>query len=486
MAVMAAGLLLFSCNKPKVIELSVSPQTVNFGSDASDQTVTVSCNDSWTVSASKDWVKVSVSNGENNGSVKISVTANEEFSDRFADVTVKSGEKSVNVVVSQMGLNPSMGLSGSKIEAPVEGGTFEVTVTTNTEWTVATPSVDWVSVSPASGKGDGKIVVTVQPTNLYETRATEIAVESKQLPLPFAISVKQDALAYTAHQKDSLALVKLFDAFGGADKMKSDRAWDLSKPINEWYGVTLTEDGRVSVLKFLKGTVTEDWTLPAAIGELTELTDLRFVDCKVVGAIPEEIYSLTKLTTLYLTNNKVTGTLSAQIANLTELTNIYIDQNPDLGGSLPAEIGQLVKLVNLNISKTAFSGAIPESVTNLDALKNFMAYSTKLSEVPDFWDQLASLELVQLYDIPTLTGTLPASLGNCAKLKNIYMYDCNLEGNIPEAWGNLPSTMVNVRVQGNKLKGVVPAAVVAHPKWTNWKPDQYILPQQEGYGLTLE
>ena len=291
-----------------------------------------------------------------------------------------------------------------------------------------------------------------------------------------------------SRQTDSLALVAIYNAIGSPANWNADRVWDLSKPMdgeNKWYGVTIT-DGRVTALKFLKATVTADWTIPADIANLTELTDLRFIDCKVNGDIPDAIYSLEKLQSLYLTNNKVTGTLSPKIGQLKELTNIYIDQNPDLGGSLPEEIGQLSKLVNLNISKTAFSGTIPESVKTLDALKNFMAYTTKFSgNAPDFWDELASLELVQMYDIPTLSGPLPASFGNCAKLKNIYMYDCNFEGNLPESWANLPSTMLNVRVQGNKLQGVVPAAIQSHAKWSAWKADQYILPQQEGYGLTL-
>jgi hypothetical protein len=46
--------------------------------------------------------------------------------------------------------------------------------------------------------------------------------------------------------------------------------------------------------------------------------------------------------------------------------------------------------------------------------------------------------------------------------------------------------MVNVRIYDNKLTGVVPAAIQNHPKWSAWKPEQYILPQQEGYGLTLQ
>ena len=37
-----------------------------------------------------------------------------------------------------------------------------------------------------------------------------------------------------------------------------------------------------------------------------------------------------------------------------------------------------------------------------------------------------------------------------------------------------------------QLQGVIPASVQAHANWTKWKPETNILPQQEGYGLTLE
>jgi hypothetical protein len=37
-----------------------------------------------------------------------------------------------------------------------------------------------------------------------------------------------------------------------------------------------------------------------------------------------------------------------------------------------------------------------------------------------------------------------------------------------------------------QLQGVIPASVQAHANWTKWKPETNILPQQEGFGLTLE
>jgi Leucine-rich repeat (LRR) protein len=285
---------------------------------------------------------------------------------------------------------------------------------------------------------------------------------------------------------DSLALVAFYNATDGAN-WKADRVWDLTKPMDDtdaqWYGVTLDEEGRVTALKLMKGTITAAWTMPAAISELTELTELRFVDCQLTGEFPESLYGLTKLEVLFLTNNNLSGQLSDKISQWKDIEQIYIDQNPDLGGSLPKEIGQLTKLYNLNIAKTAISGTIPAEIKGCAALKNFMAYSTSITGIPDVWDQLPALELIQLYSNKGLTGEIPASMGKCAKIKNIWLYDCNLTGNVPETFANLPTSCIGLRIQDNKLSGTVPAAVKAHANWTRWKADQYIFPQQEGYGL---
>ena len=49
-----------------------------------------------------------------------------------------------------------------------------------------------------------------------------------------------------------------------------------------------------------------------------------------------------------------------------------------------------------------------------------------------------------------------------------------------------PASCTQLRIQDNKLQGVVPAAIQAHANFKEkWNPAKYILPQQEGYGLTL-
>ena len=314
-----------------------------------------------------------------------------------------------------------------------------------------------------------------KPVEVAANRVTNVA------PVHF------EAVKITNRQTDSLALVAIFQATGGAQNWHADRVWDLTQPIDKWYNVKLDAAGRVTQVNLANGTVTAPWTLPAAVGDLTEMTNFRIIGCQLTGAIPEEIYNLTKLVSFYLTKNTPTWTLSAKIAGMTDLKDLYIDQNANLTGPLPKELGQLKKLVNINVAQTGISGSIPAEMSGCSSLASLMAYKTQLTGIPDNFDEWPSLKIIQLYGIPGLTGPLPASVGRCTKVTSVWFYECNFTGNIPESWANLPASCTQLRIQDNKLQGVVPAAIQDHANFnTKWNPAKYILPQQEGYGLTLE
>ena len=292
----------------------------------------------------------------------------------------------------------------------------------------------------------------------------------------------------SSRQIDSLALVAIYNASDGAN-WKEERRWDLTQPIDTWYGVKLT-DGRVTQLAVTaSGVISSNWTMPKEIGDLTELTVLKFNQCKLTGEIPEEVFTLTKLTDLYFQSNDLTGTFSEKFTRLTNLKSLYINNNKNLQGSLPASIGQMKSLENINIAQTKFSGTIPVELSQCTALKNIMAWNNELSgEIPDFWDKLPNVGVVQFYGNPGIAGPIPPSMGTLTKATGIQLKDCNLTGNIPATFGGLEKCG-NLQLNGNKLSGVVPAEVQAHPKWqatTGWKYEVNILPQQEGYELLLE
>ena len=321
--------------------------------------------------------------------------------------------------------------------------------------------------------------------NVIKSFAFKKAVDVAANRVTNVAPVHFEAVKITNRQTDSLALVAIYNASDGANWTKNK--WELDKPIDTWPAVTVT-NGRVTALKLsTSGVIAKDWTLPDAVGDLTELTELRINSNKLVGDIPDAVYSLAKLEKLYFQNDNLTGSISGKIAQLTELTELYVDRNANMTGGIPKEIGNLKKLMRLNISQSGIGGEIPAELGQCESLIQFMAFKTNLSgTLPDIWD-MPVLQTVMLHTNPGLTGPLPASLGKMKSLESgtapsIQIYDCNITGTIPDSFAGLPEKTKQVHVQGNKMSGVISLTVQAHTNFANWKYN----PQQEGYGLTLE
>ena len=476
----------------RVSQLSLTPSILvspaSLEADAAGATVSVdvTSNASWTVSVPSgvDWITPDAASGEGSKKVTFTVAANAGFETRSADVTFTAQGKTAVVKISQAAATPALEVNPFAVMFDPESSSVEIKVTSNAPWTISVDA-DWLTVEPASGQGDATVILTVAENNVRTERTAVVTVKETVGNTEKTVNVSQEALPL-GHKADSLALVAIFKATGGAQNWHADRVWDLTQPIDKWYNVKLDETGRVTQVNLANGTVTAPWTLPAAVGDLTEMTNFRIIGSQLTGAIPEEIYNLTKLVSFYLTKNTPTWTLSAKIAGMTDLKDLYIDQNANLTGTLPKELGQLKKLVNINVAQTGISGSIPAEMSGCSSLANLMAYKTQLTGIPDNFDEWPALKIIQLYSNPGLTGPLPASVGRCTKVTSVWFYECNFTGNIPESWAGLPSSCTQLRIQDNKLQGVVPAAIQAHANFKEkWNPAKYILPQQEGYGLTL-
>lgn len=493
-AAVAAGLLLFSCTKKA--ELSVSPKSLTFSADiieAQPQTVTVTTNTAWRASVSENWLSISPVSGPESGSFTVSVVNfNKELTDRTAKITVVADDLIEEITVTQKAIVPVLQVetNGWDLNTPIpaKGAARQLNVTCNVPWTLTvTGGGDWFVYGPESGNDNSYVTLGWHGNFDFEPRTVKLV---------FSAAGKEASLSLTqlaaepSRQIDSLALVAIYNASNGAEWTKGN--WDLATPVNTWTGVTVdAESNRVTALKLTTTVgIPSAWTLPKETAKLTALTDLRINKQKISGDFPEVVYDMTWLQVLYLQGNDITGALSSKLGQLTELTDLYIDSNAKMSGPLPKEIGKLTKLVRLNISQSGIDGAIPVELGQCVALEQFMAFKSQLTgELPDIWD-LPKLQTVMLRDSPGLTGNLPASLGKLKPMvkgttvtaPSIQLYGCNFTGNIPETFAELHEKTKQVYVQDNKMSGVIPAAVVAHPNFASWK----IGPQQEGYGLTLE
>jgi len=574
---LATLVLVFSCTKQEVVELTVSPLTVNFDVAGGEQTVAITCNDHWTVTKDADWITIGTDKGDGNGSVKITVPENKALDTREGTVTVAAGEVKRTVSVAQLGKKPVLTVSPDALNASDEGGVLELTVTSNVEWTLTIPEdAIWVSAEKKAGEGNDVVKFTVSPNEGLEARETELVFASGNLvPVKvklaqmgqepfFAIDMEKVEAAYgggtyaiavttnlawalaipeevtwisadvtegekdavvtltvdeniflegreavvvfsageeltvelpvsqqagvPSHASDSLALAKIYAIADGAN-WKESRRWDFEKPISEWPGIKLDDDGRVIECSITNGTVTTvEWELPEEIATLTKLQTFQAVGSKVTGSFPEWLYDMTTLTKVRLNNNAIMGSLSAKIGQLTELTELFLNGNKDFGGTIPAAIGSLKQLNNFNIAETAISGAVPAELSGCDALATFVAYKSAITSLPDNLDQWPALKTFMIYG-NNIEGPLPESLSRSTTITSAQMYNCNFTGNIPASYGNLPSTCNQLYLNGNKLHGLIPEAVQNHPNFNvknRWNAAERILPQQDGYTLYLE
>ena len=106
--------------------------------------------------------------------ITLKAEANTTGSARQAKVTVYYGNKFVDFLVTQESAQlgePSISVTPGEAEVSAEGGSIELNVFSNTDWTVACYAGD-VTIDPKSGNGDGKVTVTLAATDV--TREVEV------------------------------------------------------------------------------------------------------------------------------------------------------------------------------------------------------------------------------------------------------------------------------------------------------------------------
>ncbi|KAK9270695.1 hypothetical protein L1049_026277 [Liquidambar formosana] len=149
---------------------------------------------------------------------------------------------------------------------------------------------------------------------------------------------------------------------------------------------------------------------------------------------PPEILQLNKLNWLYLSNCSIEGSIPAGIGNLTELINLELSSNY-LTGGIPPEIGRLKKLWQLELYYNSLTGKFPVGLGNLTSLEMFDASSNFLTGDLSELRSLTSLISLQLFE-NQLSGEVPAEFGDFKRLVNLSLYTNKLTGSLPPNLGS--------------------------------------------------
>ena len=227
--------------------------------------------------------------------------------------------------------------------------------------------------------------------------------------------------------------------------------WSMDLPIDDWEGVEIRSD-RVFGIDLREGELSG--SLPAELGNLTDLNYLWLAGNELSGPIPPELGNLPKLWNLWITNNNLSGPIPPELGKLTDLRYLSIGLN-ELSGPIPPELGNLPNLETLWLAFTELSGPIPPELGNLANLSGLYIGSNQLSGlIPPELGNLSNLQDLYI-DHNRLSGPIPPELGKLVNLETLHLGSNELYGRIPPELGKL-TNLETLWLAGNQFSGCVP------------------------------
>ncbi|GEM_PF-3183810 len=199
---------------------------------------------------------------------------------------------------------------------------------------------------------------------------------------------------------DSLELVQMYNAWAGPEWTNT---WDLSEPLDSFYGTTLNAQGCVTGLDLFKNNLQ---------GEIFDI-------------------NLPALSSLILSANYELG---GSLPNFSQIPQIHTIKlyGTFVGGSLP-DFTYIPNLREINLEFTQVSGQIP-NFSNLPALQSFFISSNNLTDtIPDFTN-LPNLRSLKIGG-GNSTGTIP-DFAYLPFLSTMSLVG-NFSGDIPD-FSNIP------------------------------------------------
>lgn len=179
---------------------SLSATTMEVGAASGSTTVNVSApaGCAWTATSGASWVSMITTSGTGSGPVSFSYGANQATASRVATLTI-AGQ---TLTLTQLGVPCTITPATTTVNlgpGASNGNGIPLTVTSGCAWT-ATTATSWITLTTASGTGNGSIVFSVSANTGTAARTGSITVGSQ------TVSVTQAPLAVPAAPRNPRVL----------------------------------------------------------------------------------------------------------------------------------------------------------------------------------------------------------------------------------------------------------------------------------------
>lgn len=169
--------------------LTVNPTNMNYSSSTGSQQIVISTNANWISSVNGAWFSLSNNSGSGNSTLTGTASQNMSVNSRTATVLVSVAGGSTQLIsITQQGATPSLSISPSSINTGSNGGIFIVTVTSNTNWTLAANN-SWINTSTTTGFGSKTLTLTVNPNLLPNQLDGKVSFTYNSLILDLPITI---------------------------------------------------------------------------------------------------------------------------------------------------------------------------------------------------------------------------------------------------------------------------------------------------------
>ena len=329
--------------------LNVNPLSLTYTNTASSKKVGVTSNTNWTVSANQTWVTLNKTNGSNNDSVTISLTANGTSVQRTATVTFTAGSLTQTVSVSQSGSIPdSLNLDLNALTFTASGSTKQVQLNSNRNWTIS-GKASWVTLTPNGGSGNATLNITASANSSSVSRSNVITFTAGTATQ--ILTITQDSTPATADQlslnKDSIKTGS--SAASTTVQLQSNRSWTITNPAS-WVTITPMSGTNNAILSvnILANSTTSVRTVDVLISAGSIVKELHIKQDASVGI--NEINNLNKIS---IYPNPTSGLVN--ISSNQPIANIEVF---DVTGKLVYNQQNNTKQTNTEIDLSALSNGI--------------------------------------------------------------------------------------------------------------------------------
>ena len=403
LALMSA--LLVSCEKPEnEYSISISPTELIFDATGGDETVTITSTGEWSVAyTSDDWFELSATSGQNGD--KITITADpydNTEEERYAFINFSCGNKSASVSIAQSAKEHSVSVMPTEIKAEAEGGKYEITVTSTSEWTVTADN--WITLSTDKGNNGDIVTLSIDYNDTEEERIGAVAFDCKGKTVTITVTQQPDNSPIIQF-KDRYFLDALLETYT-VEWNNTDYRVDVDK--NNDGQISEKEAACVEILKIRNYNIRN-------ADELKYFTSLTYLDCCSNLLTTLDVSNNTALeyldccwnglTTLDVSNNtaleyldcSASGLTTLDVSNNTALTSLNCYWN----GLTTLDVSNNTALTSLNCGYnelTSLDVSKNTALTYLDCCSNELttldvSNNTALTSLNCGYNQLTSLDL---------------------------------------------------------------------------------------------